>query len=409
MDVDPQKIKGLRQGVIPIYEPGLDEYVERNVAAGRLSFTTDLHEAVSQSQIIFICVGTPSRKNNDLDTSHVRKVSEEIGAALKDKAERHRVVVRSTLLPGSTDAVVIPALERTSGRKAHRDFGVCYNPEFLREGTAVYDFHHPPKTVIGSAVDADGEAAAELYRGIDAPLIHTEIRVAEMLKYVDNAFHALKITFVNEIGRVCKAHGIDSHAVMEIFCQDTKLNLSAAYLRPGFAFGGSCLPKDLRALVYRAGQKDVPVPLLRSALESNRQQIRIAVDRILETGRKRIGFLGLSFKAETDDLRESPIVEVIETPLGKGLDVRIYDRNVSLARLHGKNKEFMEQHLPHLARLLSDSLEEIVERSEVIVFANRNPAFEEVLRAARPDQTLLDLVRILERPETRGSYDGISW
>jgi len=300
-------------------------------------------------------------------------------------------------------------VEKTSGKRVNEGFGVCYNPEFLREGTAISDFYNPPKTVIGRNVTADGDRVAEMYRGIDAPLIHTGIHEAEMVKYVDNAFHALKITFGNEIGRICKAHGIDSHEVMDIFCQDTKLNLSDAYLRPGFAFGGSCLPKDLRALVYRAGQKDLKAPLLRSTLESNRQQVQLAVERILDTGKKKIAFLGLSFKAETDDLRESPLVEVVETLVGKGCEVRIHDPNVSLSRLHGANREYIEKHLPHLTALLSDTLPDILETAEVIVFGNRNPACREALRAARPDQVLIDLIRVAKTPETRGIYDGISW
>jgi GDP-mannose 6-dehydrogenase len=409
VDTNPFKIDQVLRGEAPFVEKGLEDLIREGREAGRLHATRDAEEAVRETEISLVCVGTPSLRNNDLDTSHVQKVAEDIGGALAGKQSYHLVVVRSTLLPGSTQKLVIPALEKAGGKRVDRDFGVCYNPEFLREGSAVFDFHHPPKTVIGESVPADGERVAALYSGLDAPLIRTEIPVAEMVKYVDNAFHALKITFVNEIGRICKAHGIDSHRVTDIFLQDHKLNISEAYLRPGFAFGGSCLPKDLRALVYRAGQRDVQVPLLRSTLESNRQQVRIAVDRILETGKKKIGFLGLSFKAETDDLRESPLVEVIETLLGKGYEVRIFDPNVSLSRLHGANREYMEEHLPHLSALLTDSLAEVMEVCEVIVFGNRSPAAAEALARSRPGQILLDLVRVAERPETRGRYDGISW
>jgi GDP-mannose 6-dehydrogenase len=409
VDVNPLKIDLLNRGEAPFVEKDLQELIRSGRASGRLKATRDSGEAIRETEISLVCVGTPSRKNNDLDVSHVRKVSEEIGQALAAKSAYHLLVVRSTLLPGSTHDVVIPSLEMASGKRVNQEFGVCYNPEFLREGSAIYDFYHPPKTVIGEGRTEDGERAAAMYRGIDAPLIHTGIPQAEMLKYVDNAFHALKITFGNEIGRICKAHGIDSHEVMDIFCQDTKLNLSDAYLHPGFAFGGSCLPKDLRALVYRAGQKDVQAPLLASALESNRQQIRLAVDRILETGRKKIGFLGLSFKAETDDLRESPMVEVVETLVGKGCEVRVFDPNVALSRIHGANREYIEKHLPHLTALLVDSLHSVLEDAEVIVFGNRNPGCREALRLARPDQILFDLVRIAEHPETQGIYDGISW
>ena len=407
--VNPLKIDLINRGEAPFVEKGLPELIRAGRDAGRLRATADAGEAIRETDLSLVCVGTPSRKNNDLDTAYVRKVSEEIGRALAQKSAYHLVVIRSTLLPGSTREVVIPALEAASGKRVNEGFGVCYNPEFLREGTAIHDFHHPPKTVIGRSRPEDGERAAAIYEGIEAPLFYTGIPQAEMLKYVDNAFHALKITFANEIGRICKAHGMDSHEVMEIFCRDTKLNLSPAYLKPGFAFGGSCLPKDLRALVYRAGQKDIRAPLLASTLESNRQQVELAVDRILETGKRKIGFLGLSFKAETDDLRESPMVEVVETLVGKGCEVRVFDPNVAVSRIHGANREYMERHLPHLTTLLDDSLASVVEDSEVIVFANRNPAFREALRLARPDQILIDLVRITEQPETRGTYDGISW
>jgi len=409
VDVNPLKIDLINQGHSPFVERDLPELIRAGRESGCLRATRDPGEAIRESEVSLICVGTPSLKNDDLDTSHVRRVSEEIGAALAGKAGGHLVVVRSTLLPGSTHGVVVPALERASGKRMNEGFGVCYNPEFLREGTAIHDFYHPPKTVIGRSRPEDGERAAAMYQGIQAPTLHTGIPEAEMLKYVDNAFHALKITFGNEIGRICKAHGIDSHQVMDIFCRDTKLNLSAAYLRPGFAFGGSCLPKDLRALVYRARQRDVPAPLLAAALESNRQQVRLAVDRILETGRKKVGLLGLSFKAETDDLRESPLVEVAETLLGKGCEVRIFDPNVSLSRIHGANREYIERRLPHLAALLCDSLQAVLQASEVIVFGNRHPACTDALRLARPDQILLDLVRVEAGPETRGVYDGMSW
>jgi len=409
VDVNPLKIDLINRGEAPFVEQGLPELIRAGRDSGLLRATRDAAEAIRETDVSLVCVGTPSRKNNDLDTTYVRNVSREIGRALAEKSGYHWVVVRSTLLPGSTQEVVIPALETASGKRLNHGFGVCYNPEFLREGSAIHDFHHPPKTVIGRSRPEDGERVAAMYQGIDAPLIYTGIPQAEMLKYVDNAFHALKITFGNEIGRICKAHGMDSHEVMEIFCRDTKLNLSAAYLRPGFAFGGSCLPKDLRALVYRARQKDVRAPLLASTLESNRQQVQLAVDRILEAGKRKIGFLGLSFKAETDDLRESPMVEVVETLVGKGCQVRVFDPNVAVSRIHGANREYMERHLPHLTALLSDSLTSVLEASEVIVFANRNPAYREALRLARPDQILFDLVRIAEQPETQGNYDGISW
>jgi len=333
----------------------------------------------------------------------------DIGASLARKRSRHLVVLRSTVLPGTTQRVVIPLLERASGKKEGKGFGVCYNPEFLREGSAIEDFYHPPKTVIGESRAEDGDLLGRLYKKLPGRVIRTEIPVAEMVKYSDNAFHALKIAFANELGRICRAHGIDSHKVMDIFCSDTKLNISTAYLMPGFAFGGSCLPKDLRALLYRAGRKDLDVPLLKAILESNRQQIQLAVEMIKETGKRRIGLCGLSFKAQTDDLRESPLVELIETLLGKGYNVKIFDPNVSLARLHGTNKEYMERHIPHLWKLLTDSVDLLLDHAEVIVIGNRLEEATEILRRAQPGHIVIDLVRVGLQPSTRAKYHGIVW
>jgi len=409
VDVNPFKVERINRGEVPFVEKGLDRLIRRGRKTGRLAATGDASEAILASDLSLICVGTPSLPNHDIDLSHVSRVAEDIGQALRGKPDYHLVVLRSTVLPGTTLELVVPRLEQSSGKRLGRDFGVCYNPEFLREGSSLHDFHHPPKTVIGELRHQDGEVLCSMYRHIRAPLIRTEIPVAEMVKYTDNTFHALKVTFANEIGRICKAHGLDSHRVMEIFCQDKKLNLSRAYLQPGFAFGGSCLPKDLRALLYRCSRKDLEVPLLQAVLASNRLQIQAAVERILQSGRKRLFFLGLSFKAETDDLRESPLVEMIENLLGKGCEIRIYDRNVSLARMHGTNREYMEKHLPHLATLLTSDLEESLRHAELIVLGNRSDVSPEVLRLAGPDQIILDLVRVTANPETRADYDGLSW
>ena len=409
VDVNPLKIDRIRRGEAPFVEQDLDALIREARKSGRLKVTLNAVEAIRKTTVSMICVGTPSQRNHDLDLTHVRKVTENIGNAIRDQGERHLVVLRSTVLPGSTQNLVVPVLEKTSWKEVGKGFGICYNPEFLREGTAVHDYFHPPKTVIGELSADDGDILSMIYQDLRAPLIHTSLASAEMVKYVDNAFHALKIVFANEIGRICKTQGIDSHEVMNIFCKDTKLNLSRRYLSPGFAFGGSCLPKDLRALIYRAKKEDLSVPLLKAIQESNRQQIDLALQRILNIGKKKIGILGLSFKAETDDLRESPLVEVIETLLGKGYRVKIYDPNISLARIHGTNQEYMEKHLPHLAGLLTESLDDIMKDSEVIVIGNRSKAYQRILRTAQPDQVIIDLVRIKQTPKTKGFYDGLSW
>src|SRR5688572_1324030 len=302
VDVNADKVASLNEGRSPIVEKGLDELIRETTGDGRLRATTDTKDAVDSTDLSLICVGTPSRKNGSLDLSYLERVSEQIGEALRDKPSYHVVVVRSTVLPGTTHGVVIPALERASGKKYGEGFGVSVNPEFLREGTALKDFRKPPLTLVGHNHAADASGTIALYQAIDAPLVSTSIRVAEMLKYTSNAWHALKVCFANEIGTLCKHIGLDSHEVMDIFCRDEKLNLSSYYLKPGFAFGGSCLPKDVRALQYRAKQVDVDLPVIQSILPSNRLQIQHALDQVLETGRKRVGLLGFSFKAGTDDL-----------------------------------------------------------------------------------------------------------
>ena len=410
VDVAPGKVASLNDGRSPIVEQGLDELIRSNTANGRLRATTNTTEAVHVTDISLICVGTPSRKNGSLDLTYLERVAEQIGAALKDKDGYHVVVVRSTVLPGTTHDVVIPAIEQSSGKQYGRGFGVAVNPEFLREGTAIHDFRHPPLTLVGHNYQSDARPTEALYARVDAPLETTSIRTAEMMKYASNTWHALKVTFANEIGNVCKRVGIDSHEVMAIFCKDAKLNLSSYYMKPGFAFGGSCLPKDVRALQYRAREVDLDMPVIQSILTSNRLQIQHALDAIVETGRKRIGLLGFSFKAGTDDLRESPIVILAEALLGKGYSLCIYDRNVSIARLVGANKEYINTQIPHLSSLLTESLDEAIDRSEVIVVGNAAPEFAEALTRTRPDQTILDLVRVgTPRERIPGDYHGICW
>jgi GDP-mannose 6-dehydrogenase len=357
-----------------------------------------------------LCVGTPSRRNGSLDLTYLQRVSQQIGAALADTPSYHVVVVRSTVLPGTTHDVVIPALEHESGKKYGEGFGVSVNPEFLREGTALKDFRKPPMTLVGHNHAADAGGTIALYQAIDAPLVSTSIRVAEMIKYTSNTWHALKVCFANEIGNLCKRLGVDSHEVMDVFCRDEKLNISSYYLKPGFAFGGSCLPKDVRALQYRAKELDVEMPIVESILPSNRLQIEQALDQVLETGKKKIGILGFSFKAGTDDLRESPIVILAEALLGKGCSLSIYDKNVSLARLVGANKEYIEKQIPHLSSLLRNTIDEVVAASEVIVVGNQASEFAEALTRTRADHIVIDLVRLpIYGSLLKADYRGICW
>jgi GDP-mannose 6-dehydrogenase len=410
VDVNADKVAAVNAGRSPIVEPGLDELLFQGASEGRLRATTDTADAVQSSEVSLICVGTPSRKNGSLDLTYLERVSEQIGTALRDKQTYHVVVVRSTVLPGTTHSVVIPALERASGQTYGDSFGVSVNPEFLREGTALKDFRKPPLTLVGHNHAADASGTIALYQAIDGPLVSTSIRVAEMIKYTSNAWHALKVCFANEIGTLCKRLDIDSHDVMDVFCRDEKLNLSPYYLKPGFAFGGSCLPKDVRALQYRAKEVDVDLPVISSILPSNRLQIEHAFDQVMETGCQRVGLLGFSFKAGTDDLRESPIVILAEALLGKGRTLCIYDRNVSLARLVGANKEYIDRQIPHLSSLLCDTIDEAIDRSEVIVVGNQSPEFAQALKRARPDQIVIDLVRLpISGDLLQAKYRGICW
>ena len=409
VDVNADKVAAINAGRSPIVEPGLDELLARCASEGRLRATTDTAEAIRDSEVSLLCVGTPSRRNGSLDLAYLERVAEQVGTALRAKPGYHVVVVRSTVLPGTTHEVVIPALERTSGKKYGDGFGVSVNPEFLREGTALKDFRKPPLTLVGHNHAADASGTIALYQAIDAPLISTSIRVAEMMKYTSNTWHALKVTFANEIGNLCKKLDVDSHEVMDIFCRDEKLNLSPYYLKPGFAFGGSCLPKDVRALQYRAKEMDVELPMISQILPSNKAQIQLGLDQILETGKKKIGLLGFSFKAGTDDLRESPLVILAETLLGKGLTLKIYDRNVSLARLVGSNRAYIDQQIPHLSALLCNTIDEVVSHSEVIVIGNASPEFAEVVPKCRQDQIVIDLVRVPLDASFSADYRGICW
>lgn len=409
--VDPvrAKVELINAGKSPIIEADIEEIIKEAVRTGRLRATDDSVQAIQDTELSFVCVGTPSQINGNLDLTHVRHVCEQVGRALKNKSARHTVVIRSTILPGTMRRMVIPVLEESSGKKAGTDFGVCNNPEFLREGSAVADFSFPAKTVIGEVDRASGDTLAVLYAKLDAPLIRTDIETGEMVKYIDNSWHALKIGFANEIGNLCKSFSVDAHKAMEIFCQDQKLNISPAYLMPGFAFGGSCLPKDLRALAYSAKLHDLELPILNAILPSNELQVARGLQLIVGKGRKRVGILGFSFKAGTDDLRESPMIEIIERLTGKGYDVRIYDKNVQVAKLVGANRDFILNRIPHISRLMVDNIEAVLNHAETIVIGNKAKEFESVPQQLQKGQCLVDFVRISNYRSNDGEYNGICW
>jgi GDP-mannose 6-dehydrogenase len=408
VDVNADKAAMINEGRSPIVEAGIAELLSEVVGSKYLRATTNAREAVHGSDVSLVCVGTPSNPNGSLNLDYITRVCEEIGTALKEKGERHVVVIRSTMLPGTIEELVIPTLEKFSARTAGDHFGVCINPEFLREGTSLKDFYAPPFTLIGADDEETASTVRELYKRIDAPVFATSVKTAEMVKYVCNCFHALKVSFANEIGNICKAVGVDSHEVMNIFCEDRKLNLSPYYLKPGFAFGGSCLPKDLRAINYKAKQMDIETPILSSILPSNKQQIERALEMVLATGKKRVGVFGLSFKAGTDDLRESPMVALIETLIGKGLQLMIYDRDVSLARLVGANKDYIEHQIPHISQLMRTSSDEVLEFADVLVFGNKAEEFQELEQKRRDGQVVIDLVRLFPK-QSDVTYQGICW
>jgi len=406
VDVDANKVDMINRSQSPIIEPGLTEIIKTGVNAGRLRGTTDPKEL---GDVVIVCVGTPSNDNGSLGLKHLMRVVESIGEMLQASNDYHVITIRSTVLPGTVEGLVIPLLEEKSSKKAGRDFGVCMNPEFMRETTAIEDFHNPPFTIIGQQDQRSGDIVAKLYATIKAPLERPSVPVAEMVKYACNAFHATKVCFGNEIGNLCKSMGIDSHRVMEIFCKDTRLNLSPYYLKPGFAFGGSCLPKDLRAITYQAKRNDVEVPLLSSLMPSNDRQIQHAYRLVKNSGRTKIGVLGLSFKAGTDDVRESPIVILIEMLIGKGYAVTIYDEEVSLAKLYGANKRYLDESIPHVTSLMESSVAKVLDKSDLIVVSKKTEHFRKELDALEKDVFVVDLVRLFGEYKGRPHYEGISW
>lgn len=408
VDISANKIDLINNGKSPIVEPGLEELLQQGLRQGRLRGTTDVAAAVLESDVSFICVGTPSKKNGDLELNYIEGVCREIGMAMRDKNERHTVVVRSTVLPGTAKNVVLPILEDCSGKKAGVDFGLVVNPEFLRESTAIKDYDFPPMTVIGELDKASGDLLASIYEEFDAPIIRKDIEVAEMIKYTCNVWHAAKVTFANEIGNIAKAVGVDGREVMDVVCQDHKLNLSKYYMKPGFAFGGSCLPKDVRALNYRAGSLDVEAPLIGSLMRSNAAQVQKAFDIIASHDSRKVALLGLSFKAGTDDLRESPQVELAEMLIGKGFDLSIYDRNVEYARVHGANKEYIESKIPHVSSLLNSDLDDVVAKADIIVLGNSDERFAKLAEQAPSGKRVIDLVGFMPHA-SNGVAEGICW
>jgi GDP-mannose 6-dehydrogenase len=410
VDTSEFKVDCIRRGESPIVEKGLPELIARAVKAGKLSATTRIAEAMPGADIVLVCVGTPSAEDGSLDLGHVKRACAEVGSAIKAGGRFVTVVMRSTMLPGSVLGELTPVLEQASGGRASQAFGVGYNPEFLREGTAVEDFFGADYTILGAGCERATAALRQLYDGVGGELIAASIPTAEMLKYVNNSYHALKVAFANEFGRLCKREGVDSHEVMRLMRRDTKLNISGAYLSPGFAFGGSCLPKDLRAVNSRARRHDLDLPVLSSIMRSNDLHVADAVHLIERFKKRRLGFLGLSFKAGTDDLRESPILRVIGTLVGKGYDVRLHDPSLDMDRVLGANRRFVEDEVPYLAERLRPSLEEVLTHAEVVVIGNRSAEYRTLGPRIRSGQVVVDLVAALDRASvTAGEYHGLAW
>ena len=410
VDIDQNKLNLIAAGKSPIVETGIMDLMSDVVASGRIHVTDSAEEAIATTDLSFVCVGTPSRPNGSQSLDALIRLSEQIGTALKEKSEPHTIVVRSTVEPGTVENVIVPILEKHSGKLAGDNISVCFQPEFLREGSSVKDYDNPPMTVVGVQDKRAAEQLKEVFGGLPCEFIETEIRTAETLKYACNTFHTLKISFANEIGRICQALGSDSNRVMELLCEDKQLNISKAYLRPGFAFGGSCLPKDLRALLYMAKSRDVDVPMLAGLLPSNQFHIEHAANMILEQGERSVGVIGLSFKSGTDDLRESPLVELVERLIGKGMILKIYDPEVQMSRLIGANKRYIEEVVPHIGSLMCESVEEAMQgAATVVVGLSGQEIMAELYAHSHDGQFFLDLVGVPEPARLNGEYRGICW
>lgn len=410
VDVQQSKVDLINDGTAPLVETGLPEMIKENVARGRIKATMNPEEAVRETDVSLICVGTPSRPNGSLNLDHVFTVCRQIGEALALKDSYHVVALRSTALPGTSDKM-LKILVSKSGKKTPSEIGICYNPEFLREGSAINDFYHPPFTVIGAGDDGAAEKLELCYKDIEAPVRRLPLRASELIKYASNTFHALKVAFANEVGSICKAMDIDSRILMELFIEDDKLNTSGAYLMPGFAYGGSCLPKDVRAFTYHAKARDIDVPVIGAIQESNTHHIARGLELIASEGRKRVGIAGLSFKGGTDDIRESPILSLAESLLGKGYPLRIYDRNIKISSLVGSNREFLEAKIPHITAIMVDTLEELAAFSEIIVIGNNDRGLDRLPDLTPRNTRIVDLVGISgdARNKLKAQYDGICW
>jgi GDP-mannose 6-dehydrogenase len=410
VDIDKAKLELIRDGKTPVVEEGMVDLMARVAASGRVTVTTDVIQAVLDSEVSLICVGTPSAPNGSQDQSAIIKLTHDLGRAMRGKADGHVFVFRSTLVPGTVEDVLRPLVERESGKREGEDFHVCFQPEFLREGTSIRDYDRPPFTVVGANSEASVTRLRELFGHLPCEFLATSIRAAEVVKYCCNNFHALKITFANEIARLCEGLGVDAFEVMDLVCKDRQLNISPAYLKPGFAFGGSCLPKDLRATLYLAKTRDVELPMLGNVLVSNRVHVEHAIAKVLSSGRRRVGMIGLSFKTGTDDLRESPLVQIAEQFIGKGLSLLVYDPEVHLSRLLGANRRFIEQHVPHIGSLMREDIESVISSSDILVVGlSGPPIFEALARHVRDDQIVLDLVNIPRRETLRGKVMGLCW
>jgi GDP-mannose 6-dehydrogenase len=408
VDVSDTKVRQINSGLATIIEKDIDVIVQEEHTKGRISATTDFEDAIHKTEVSIIAVGTPSSATGHLNLSYIFKVAENFGRVLKLKNEFHAIAIRSTVMPGTADKFA-SIVEEFSGKKRNVDFAMVSNPEFLREGTAVYDYYHPPITLLGSEHSGAAEKIASLYRQLPAEVVITDVKVAELMKYVNNTYHALKVSFANEVGNICSAMKIDSHKVMEIFCMDKELNISPYYFKPGFAYGGSCLPKDLKGLKTLAHDLYIPVPVIDSIDKTNELQISRAVDIIVATKKRKLGFLGLSFKAGTDDLRNSPAVNMIETLLGKGYEIIIYDKNVHFSKLTGTNKEYIDTHIPHLSKLMIPSIGEVLDSAEMIIVNNREMEYVNALLDLESNTPVLDMVRLPDPIRQKKNYIGINW
>ncbi len=411
-DIDARKLELLASGQTPIIEEGMEELIKGAASSGRLSVTQVADEAVKGSEVSLICVGTPSLRSGGQDLSAVRRLCEQLGAALKDKSDYHVFVVRSTVLPGTLDEVVIPTLEQHSGKKCNEDFGVCFQPEFLREGSSIKDYDKPPFTVVGTHQDDSrpADALRAIFGHLPCEFVVTDVRSAEMLKMCCNTFHALKITFANEVGRISQGIGVDSREVMKLLCMDKQLNISAAYMKPGFAFGGSCLPKDVRGLTALGRLNHVNTPMLEALMPSNRIHVEHAIDMVLQSKKRKVGMVGLSFKSGTDDLRESPLVTIAEAFIGKGLELEIYDPEVNVARLVGANKKYIEESIPHISSLMRDDVKAVLQNADVVVVGLGDKALMAAIEElARPDQIVLDLVNVPNPDKIAAQVQGVCW